>query len=271
VDPRQAAVELAAGAALAAATWGAWRALALLPGAGRDPAALRLRDLVLPPGLAREAQALARLLRRRGVVQGVLISGPRGCGRTALALALCAEGRRTAAQIDAAALTHPWAGTTQELLRRAFAEACDAAPSSLVIEHADTLHPEVAALMAWEMDGLRERGEDVAVIATADDPSRVSAPLRDRLPHRLGVRPPGVMERAALLRRSVPRSLLREIDPLDLALQTDNWTHRQVLDLARRAEVLAMAAGEPLGLRHLQAVIREHGREAARRREEEGA
>jgi hypothetical protein len=101
VDPRQAAVELAAGAALVAATWGAQRVMVLLPGAAHGPLPPRLRDLVLPPGVAREAQALAHLLRRRGIVQGVLVSGPRGCGRTALALALCAEWRRAAAQIDA--------------------------------------------------------------------------------------------------------------------------------------------------------------------------
>src|SRR5204863_8028972 len=112
--------------------------LAWLPGTDTPKALL---DTVADnPHLRRHLYETVRLPPPRGV----LIVGPSGTGKTALARALAGEKQMPLIAIDGPQLYSKWLGESEKALREVFKKARRAAPCLLFFDTVDAIAPRIA-------------------------------------------------------------------------------------------------------------------------------
>ena len=144
--------------------------------------------------------------------QGVLLYGPPGSGKSAVAHAIAAELGANFVSIEGSRVFNQWLGESEEAVRAMFRRARDARPSVLLLDHLDALAPVreggggertdervVAAVLAALDDTLAEGG--VFVIGATSRPELVDpAVLRSgRIGAHIEIADPDPERRQALL------------------------------------------------------------------------
>jgi transitional endoplasmic reticulum ATPase len=146
--------------------------------------------------------------------QGVLLYGPPGSGKSALAHALASELGVNSVSIEGSRVFNQWLGESEEAVRALVRRAHEARPSVLLLDHLDALAPVragrtgertdervVAALLASVDDVLAEGG--VFVVGLTSRPELIDPALlrSGRLGLHLEVPLPDAARRRALLTR----------------------------------------------------------------------
>ncbi len=205
----------AARAAAAAATAGAratGAAFASLGGAAAQKRALR--ELVAAPLAGGAALAALGL----GAPAGVLLHGPPGTGKTALARAAAAEAGAALLVLNGPDVLAAAAGESEAGLRGVFAAARAAAPAVIFLDEVDALAParggasggagagggaaaRLVAALAGEMDALAAAGARVAVLAATNRVEALDTALRrpGRFDREVEVPAPSPAERVEIL------------------------------------------------------------------------
>jgi len=164
-------------------------------------------DCILPlvsPGRSTSPAAAPHTPVKPLACNGVLLYGPSGNGKTALAHAIAysvrTSGRASAWVVDSAALVSKFVGETETALAAVFQHARAEAPCLLVLDGIDALVPgsarsasaaqssrtwdRVLSTLLTELDGIHTQGGHVALLATANAVGAVDEALRR--PGRLG-------------------------------------------------------------------------------------
>ena len=190
--------------------------------------------------------------------RGILLVGPSGTGKTAMARALSGEKQLPLIAIDGPQLYSKWLGESERALREVFKKARRAAPCILFFDTIDAIapksgadqfsinadvHQRILSQLLREIDNLRDV-KGVILLAATNRPERVdSALLRSgRFDYILRFATPDAAERAAIMRlccRRVP--LAPEVDIEDLAGRTEGLTGADVESLCKKATLLAIA------------------------------
>lgn len=205
----------------------------------------------------------AAALRRLGVrpARGVLLHGPPGCGKTALASALAeaARGRLNVVPVTGTSLVSKVVGGSEQNVRRLFARARGLSPCLLVVDGLDALAPARAlpgqerqqsfdrllSCLLTEMDGVASAGH-VVVLATAPSLGALDAAMLrpGRLDHHVELPMPGRDARAAVARaacRGMARAADAEGDTF-FARVADATRGKSCADVAARCREAAMRA-----------------------------
>jgi len=194
--------------------------------------------------------------------RGVLIVGPPGTGKTALARALAGEKQMPLIAIDGPQLYSKWLGESEKALREVFKKARRTSPCLLFFDAIDAVAPRTGVdapdAAAWsgaevyqrilaqllrEIDNLRDvRG--VMLVAATNRPDRVDPALlrSGRFDYIVRLEKPSAAERAAILRlhcRRVP--LAGGVDLDRIAARTDGWTGADLESACKRATLTAIA------------------------------
>ena len=188
--------------------------------------------------------------------RGILLAGPSGTGKTAMARALSGEKQIPLIAIDGPQLYSKWLGESERALREIFKKARRAAPCILFFDTIDAVAPKLAAdqsgsdvyqrilsQLLREIDNLRDVKGVILVAATSRVERVEPALLRSgRFDYILRFAKPDAADRAAILRlccRRVPLS--PEVDFDEFARCTEEFTGADIESLCKKATLLAIA------------------------------
>jgi transitional endoplasmic reticulum ATPase len=188
--------------------------------------------------------------------RGILLTGPSGTGKTAMARALSGEKQIPLIAIDGPQLYSKWLGESERALREVFKKARRAAPCILFFDTIDAVAPKFSAdqfgtdvyqrilsQLLREIDNLRDV-KGVILLGATNRPERIDPALlrSGRFDYILSFAKPDATERTAIMRlccRRVP--LAPDIDFEEFASRTDGLTGADIESLCKRATLLAIA------------------------------
>lgn len=187
--------------------------------------------------------------------RGILLVGPAGTGKTAMARALSGEKQIPLIAIDGPQLYSKWLGDSERALREVFKKAKRAAPCILFFDTIDALAPKFGAdqfatdvyqrilsQLLREIDNLRDV-KGVILLAATDRPERIEPALlrSGRFDYTLPFAKPDAADRAAIMRlccRRVP--LAPDVDFKELAGQLEGFTGADIESLCKKATLSAI-------------------------------
>jgi transitional endoplasmic reticulum ATPase len=187
--------------------------------------------------------------------RGILLAGPSGTGKTAIARALSGEKQIPLIAIDGPQLYSKWLGESERALREVFKKARRAAPCILFFDTIDAVAPKFGAdqfgsdiyqrilsQLLREIDNLRDV-KGVILLAASNRPERIDPALlrSGRFDYILPFAKPGVADRAAIMRlccRRVP--LAPDVDFEDFGNRTEGLTGADIESLCKKATLSAI-------------------------------
>src|SRR3984957_8265284 len=188
--------------------------------------------------------------------RGILLAGPSGTGKTAMARALSGEKQIPLIAIDGPQLYSKWLGESERALREVFKKARRAAPCILFFDTIDAVAPKFGAeqfgsdvyqrilsQLLREIDNLRDV-KGVILVAATNRPERVEPALlrSGRFDYILPFANPDADDRAAILKlcsRRIP--LAPDVDMAELVSRTEGLTGSDIESLCKKATLLAIA------------------------------
>ena len=218
---------------------------------GLGPQIKRIREMVEIP------LRYPEVFRKLGIEppKGVLLYGPPGSGKTALARAVANETDAFFTSISGPEIIGKYYGESEARLRAVFEEAGKNAPAILFIDEIDAIAPKreemggekqverrvVAQLLAL-MDGLESRGK-VIVMAATNIPNALDPALRrpGRFDREISVPIPNRQGRLEILQihsRGMP--LAADVDLAGLAARTHGFVGADLEALAKEAAMNAL-------------------------------
>jgi transitional endoplasmic reticulum ATPase len=187
--------------------------------------------------------------------RGILLVGPAGTGKTAMARALAGEKQLPLIAIDGPQLYSKWLGDSERALREVFKKARRAAPCILFFDTIDALAPRFGAeqlasdvyqriqsQLLREIDNLRDV-KGVILLAATDRPERIEPALlrSGRFDYILRFSKPNAADRATILRlccRRVP--LAADVDFTELARKMEGLTGADIESACKKATLSAI-------------------------------
>ena len=187
--------------------------------------------------------------------RGILLAGPSGTGKTAMARALSGEKQIPLIAIDGPQLYSKWLGESERALREVFKKARRAAPCILFFDTIDAVAPKFGAdqfgsdiyqrilsQLLREIDNLRDV-KGVILLAASNRPERIDPALlrSGRFDYILPFAKPNADDRAAIMRlccRRIP--LAPDVDFEDFGNRTEGLTGADIESLCKKATLLAI-------------------------------
>ena len=188
--------------------------------------------------------------------RGILLTGPSGTGKTAIARALSGEKQIPLIAIDGPQLYSKWLGESERALREVFKKSRRAAPCILFFDTIDAVAPKFGAdqfgtdvyqrilsQLLREIDNLRDV-KGVILLGATNRPERIDPALlrSGRFDYILPFAKPDAAERAAIMRlccRRVP--LAPDVDFEEFAGRMEGLTGADIESLCKKATLLAIA------------------------------
>ncbi|MFX0003012.1 MAG: CDC48 family AAA ATPase [Candidatus Hodarchaeota archaeon] len=197
-----------------------------------------------------------KLFEKAGIrpLNGILLFGPPGCGKTLLAKAIATETKTNFITVKGPELFSKWVGESEKSVRNIFRKARQAAPSIIYFDEIDAIsssrgisestavRDSIVNQILVEMDGIENR-KGIVVIASTNRPDMVdSALLRPgRLDRLLYVRAPNIEERESILRvhtKSMP--LAEDVSLKHFAQTTEGYSGADLENVCREAGMQAI-------------------------------
>jgi transitional endoplasmic reticulum ATPase len=187
--------------------------------------------------------------------RGILLSGPSGTGKTAMARALSGEKGIPLIAIDGPQLYSKWLGESERALREVFKKARRAAPCILFFDTIDAIAPKfgsehlgsdvyqrILSQLLREIDNLGDV-KGVVLLAASNRPERIEPALlrSGRFDYVVPFTPPNLAERTAILRlccRQAP--LAADVDFNEFAEETEGFTGADIESWCKKATLLAI-------------------------------
>jgi transitional endoplasmic reticulum ATPase len=187
--------------------------------------------------------------------RGILLVGPSGTGKTAMARALSGEKQLPLIAIDGPQLYSKWLGDSERALREVFKKARRAAPCILFFDTIEALAPKFGAdqpatdvyqrilsQLLREIDNLRDV-KGVILLAATDRPERIEPALlrSGRFDYMLRFSKPDGADRTAILHLCCKRvPLAQDVDLQELAAQMEGFTGADIESVCKKATLSAI-------------------------------
>lgn len=201
--------------------------------------------------------------------RGILLAGPSGTGKTAMARALSGEKQIPLIAIDGPQLYSKWLGESERALREVFKKARRAAPCILFFDTIDAVAPKfggdhfgtdvyqrILSQLLREIDNLRDV-KGVILLAATNRPERIEPALlrSGRFDYVLQFAKPDAADRSAIMRLCCQRiPLSSDINLDEFAQQMQGFTGADIESLCKKATLSAIVEFQN-GSRHEPFVV----------------
>jgi len=211
-----------------------------------------------------------KLFEKAGVrpLNGILLFGPPGCGKTLLAKAIATETKTNFITVKGPELFSKYVGESEKSVRNIFRKARQAAPSIIYFDEIDAvssfrgisestaIRDSIVNQILVEMDGIENR-KGIVVIASTNRPDMVdSALLRPgRLDRLLYVTAPRSEEREAIIKvhtNNMP--LAEDVSIKSIAQMTEGYSGADLENVCREAGMQAIREN----LNNLEKIEKKH-------------
>ncbi|MBD3253909.1 MAG: CDC48 family AAA ATPase [Candidatus Lokiarchaeota archaeon] len=197
-----------------------------------------------------------KIFKKAGIrpLNGVLLFGPPGCGKTLLAKAVATESESNFITIKGPEIYSKWVGESERTLREIFRKARQSAPSIIYFDEIDAIssgrgshqgshiYDSIVNQILVEMDGIENR-KGIIVIASTNRPDMVDPALLrpGRFDRLLYVTAPDLESRLEILKVHTRNMPLTEDIKLDrIAQATDGFSGADLENLCREAGMQAI-------------------------------
>jgi transitional endoplasmic reticulum ATPase len=205
--------------------------------------------------------------------RGILLTGPSGTGKTAMARALSGEKQIPLITVDGPQLYSKWLGESERALREVFKKARRAAPCILFFDTIDAVapkfggdqfgsdvHQRILSQFLREIDNLRDV-KGVILLGATNHPERIEPALlrSGRFDYILPFAKPDAAERSVIMRlccRRVP--LAPDVHLEEFAGRMEGLTGADVESLCKKATVLAIVEFQDGPRANSFVVLRKH-------------
>lgn len=199
------------------------------------------------------------------VVNGFLLYGPPGCGKTYISKMLAEETERYFVEITPSNIGSKYQHESAENIAKKFAEARANAPSIVFIDEIEALAP-VRANLAGENPDSNEQvtefllqmnksnGNDVLIVTASNEPQKIDPAIKrtGRLDKKIFVGPPDEKSRLALMIKQLQdRYIEYDINLDDLVNKTKFYTAEDIRVLVDNAAKKALANEKPISMADL--------------------
>ncbi|MEJ2250427.1 MAG: CDC48 family AAA ATPase [Candidatus Lokiarchaeota archaeon] len=197
-----------------------------------------------------------KLFEKAGIRQlnGILLFGPPGCGKTLLAKAVASESESNFISVKGPEIFSKWVGESEKAVREIFRKARQAAPSIIYFDEIDAItsgrgevdgtrtYASIVNQVLVEMDGVENR-KGIVVVASTNRPDIVDpAFLRPgRFDRLIYVEAPDNKSRLEILNvhtKNMP--LAEDVSLENIASQTDGFSGADLENLCREAGMQAI-------------------------------
>jgi transitional endoplasmic reticulum ATPase len=191
--------------------------------------------------------------------RGILLTGPSGTGKTAMARALSGEKQIPLIAIDGPQLYSKWLGESERALREVFKKARRSAPCILFFDTIDAIAPQFGAdqfgtdvyqrilsQLLREIDNLRDV-KGVILLGATNRPERIDPALlrSGRFDYILRFSKPDLAERAAIMNLCCKRvPVAHDVDFNEFAGRMDGLTGADIESLCKKATLFAIVEFE---------------------------
>jgi transitional endoplasmic reticulum ATPase len=218
---------------------------------GLDSQIAELREII-------EMMHSAQALKVRGMlpIRGLLLAGESGTGKTMLARALANEAEAVYFHVRGPEIASKWVNESEEMLRALMDEAdsldravvffdeidsLGGARSSAAHEMSNKLITQFLALL----DGFDEKPGRALIVGATNRPEALDPTMlrSGRFDRRINFELPTIDAREAILRATMPKDVVEEIDLSRLAVLTETWCSADLRALWTRAFQFARSEG----------------------------
>ncbi|WP_324761081.1 AAA family ATPase [Haloarcula sp. GH36] len=204
-------------------------------------------------------------------VNGILLYGPPGCGKTFIAKALAGEAGFALISATPTDITSKWVGEAAQNIRELFDTARANEPCILLLDELDAVAARRSEMGTSSQQQMVNQllvelaaidGSDVVVVGTTNRLEDIDAAIRrsGRFDDRIEVPPPDAGARREILRIALDdRPVTSPLDLSKTVSATAGYASSDVETLAEIASRHALSAGEPIDEHHLSAAVTETG------------
>ncbi len=198
-----------------------------------------------------------KLFERAGIrpLNGILLFGPPGCGKTLLAKAIATESECNFITIKGPEIFSKWVGESEKAIREVFRKARQAAPSIIYFDEIDAIsssrgltaggspvYDSIVNQILVEMDGIENR-KGIIVIASTNRPDMVDPALlrSGRFDRLIYVKAPDYEARLKILKvhtKNMP--LDDDVSLEEIARKTEGYSGADLENLCREAGMNAI-------------------------------
>jgi SpoVK/Ycf46/Vps4 family AAA+-type ATPase len=187
---------------------------------------------------------------------GILLYGPSGCAKTTIVKCLAGEAKMTLISVSSAEIYSPYVGEAEKFIVKLFNQARMNAPTILFFDEIDTIvgnrnvsggtndsHMRILSTLLTEIDGFGSGDKKtVLIIGATNKPQMIDDALMrpgrfDKLIH---VPAPNNQSRINILKHLVVNlPISKDVDILDIAQRTENFSGADLLNLCNEAAMCA--------------------------------